>query len=423
VQLSPERRIVIVAPNISQNMGGEALKVFQYVQVLLDRGLRPTVVAHERCRSDLADLLPEGMVHFVEDDPLQRALWRSVALRFLLNLCFHLRARRLIRDLSGSGPRPVLHYVCPIAPLEPRLVPRGWPAVIGPLNGNISYPPAFRTRAGWRTRLHAAAYGLAAALMGALLRDERRRSVLLVSGGQRTLDLLHGVADGGAVLEVPDAGVATGLLARPAVAHRGRNPRFYACARLVDYKGIDLAIRAVAQADADIELDVIGDGEQRKCLEALARELGVEDRVHFRGWLSHSALQAELRGFRGLVHPALSEANGIAIQEAMAGGLPAIVLRWGGPEQLCDAGSGILLDPTGPVQVVEGLADAMNRLAADADLAERLGTGARRRAEHGFAWEGVSDVWGRAYDLAVAQTIVGSGTPAAATTSEAVVAR
>lgn len=406
-----DRLVVIVAPNISLALGGEALKAQKYVETLLSRGQRLAVITHARCRNDVRGLLPEGVGHFVEDDWIQRFLWRSVVLRFALSLHFHAAARRRLARIARDSD-PIVHYVSPISPLEPRLVPAGMTTVIGPLNGNITYPPAFLGRVGWISRLHTSVYGLASTVMAAVLRRERMQSVLLVSGGKRTIDTL-GPSETlrGSVIEVADSGVSAEMMSRELVVHSGRNAKFYTCARLIDLKGVDLAIKAVARSDHDVTFDIIGEGPSRPRLEELAASLGVADRVRFRGWIRHSDLANEIRQFRGFVFPSLAEANGIAMQEAMTCGLPAISLRWGGPEQLADAGSAILVDPDGEEEVVAGLATAMNRLAGDADLANGLARNARRRTEKLFDWNVVADSWGKAYSLAANLADERSGAP------------
>lgn len=400
VHTGADRLIVIVAPNVSLTMGGEALKAHQYVRTLLRRGARVAVITHARCRNDVRDLLPPGTGRFVEDDWVQRFLWRSVIFRFALSPYFHAEARRMIA-LIASGENMIVHYLCPISPLEPRLSSPKSPTVIGPLNGNISYPPGFMGRLGWRARLHASIYGAASRVAAVALLRERLRSAILVSGGKRTLETLGPSALGrGTVLEVADSGVSAEMLARKPVVHIGRNASFYTCARLVDFKGVDLAIKAVARSDRDVTLDIVGDGPLRGLLEDLAAALGVADRVRFRGWIPHADLATEISHFRGFVFPSLSEANGIAMQEAMICGLPTVALKWGGPELLADAKSAILIDPIGEAEVVAGLALAMNQLAGNADLANEIAQNARLRTERVFDWEVVAEAWGRAYDLA-----------------------
>jgi glycosyltransferase involved in cell wall biosynthesis len=198
------------------------------------------------------------------------------------------------------------------------------------------------------------------------------------------------------MVDVLDAGLEAGLAALEPARHVGRNPQFVAAGRLVDYKGNDLAIRALAAADPDLTLTIHGEGPMRPVLERLAESLGVAGRVRFAGWLPHGELGG-LRAYRGLIFPTLAEANGIVMQEAMMLGLPVVTLRWGGPEALADDSSAVYIAPDGPEAVVAGLAAAMNRLAGDPAHAAALGAAARARAEAAFDWDKVAASWAAHY--------------------------
>lgn len=407
--------VVLVSPNVSPRMGGEAMKVLQFAQWLVRNGVDLRVVTHGRCRRDLVGQLPDGIVAFVEDDRVQVALWRSRVLGALLGPYFHHAAGRIVRALCPDAATTLVHYVCPISPLEPRLIPRGYRAVIGPLNGNIDYPPALRAaRASRGERLHARVYAATTRLLAPFLARERRTARLLVSGGERTLTVLESA---GAVradmVEVLDSGVPDRLLDTVPTPAAGFNGRFLTCSRLVDWKAIDLAIRAAAECGPEITLDVVGEGECRPALEALAAGLGVGDRVRFRGWVDHATLFSEFPSYRGFVFPSLREANGIAMQEAMMAGLPVVALDWGGPAMLADAASAILIEPAGEEAIVGCLALAMTDLAVDPGRANRLAGAARARARR-FAWDEVALSWVAAYPGVGVEAVPGLAPAAAA---------
>ena len=134
-------------------------------------------------------------------------------------------------------------------------------------------------------------------------------------------------------------------------------------------------------------------------LRALAAEQGVVDRVHFLGWIEdHSKLPEALSAYRGYVFPSLAEANGIVVQEAMLLGLPVICLNWGGPGLLVTPECGVLVEPACEDHVVQALADAMDRLALDGELAERMSlTGRARALSEGYAWRDCIRGWIDAY--------------------------
>lgn len=97
-------------------------------------------------------------------------------------------------------------------------------------------------------------------------------------------------------------------------------------ARLVRQKNQQLAIKAFASLDKNIrsrcEIVLIGDGEDRLSLEVLADELGVSDRIKFKGWSSD--IPHELHNLDVVLMPSLWEGMPLALLEAMSSGVPII---------------------------------------------------------------------------------------------------
>jgi len=122
--------------------------------------------------------------------------------------------------------------------------------------------------------------------------------------------------------------VSCGLRASQYIADltpRTRNQLIFV-GRLTMEKHIDVAIRALTRfdLDLDVELTVVGDGDQRKNLEKLAHEVGVADRVHFTGKLNEDELRRKLSEASVFVMPSIAELQSIATMEAMASGLPIV---------------------------------------------------------------------------------------------------
>lgn len=91
-------------------------------------------------------------------------------------------------------------------------------------------------------------------------------------------------------------------------------------------KEIHVILRALARLDPalDVTFTVVGDGDQRKNLEKLSRELGVQDRVVFTGRVSDEELRGHLTRASLFVIASIAELQSIATMEAMASGLPIV---------------------------------------------------------------------------------------------------
>lgn len=154
--------------------------------------------------------------------------------------------------------------------------------------------------------------------------------------------------------------------------------------RLVGWKGLHVPIEALCGLPGRVHYLVIGEGDERGALEALALRLGVAVRVHFAGRVGHDALPGVLALTDALVQPSIGEeAFGISVVEAMACGLPVLVSDQGGlPEIVVDGVCGRLL-PAGDVPAWRA---AIGSLAADPVAARRMGAAARQRVEQRFTW-------------------------------------
>lgn len=170
--------------------------------------------------------------------------------------------------------------------------------------------------------------------------------------------------------------------------HRPSN-RIIAVGRLARHKGFDYLLQAARQLVArgiDIEVELIGDGEETENLKALTRTLGIEQRVTFRGWVKFAAVREAMSRATILVHPSDGLGDGLpnVIREAMAVGTPVIASDVAGiPEALDGGRCGTLVPP----KDVAALADAMAALLADAPRRRRYAELGRRRTEQLF------DVW------------------------------
>jgi glycosyltransferase involved in cell wall biosynthesis len=152
-------------------------------------------------------------------------------------------------------------------------------------------------------------------------------------------------------------------------------------ARLHPAKGLDTAVRAVAQlaaAGRPAHLDLYG-GPQEGAesyahrLRDLVRELGVEDRVSFHGYVERPHerwLDAAL-----YLQPSDAETFGMATAEAMVLGLPVVATRVGGlPELIDDGRTGILVPPRDAGAIVR----AIGELLDDPARAKAMGAAAQR---------------------------------------------
>jgi glycosyltransferase involved in cell wall biosynthesis len=155
-----------------------------------------------------------------------------------------------------------------------------------------------------------------------------------------------------------------------------------AVARLTRQKGVDVAVRALASLPDDTVLVVLSEGPERRALERLAQELGLERRVFLLGRVPDVA--AWLRRGAVLVHPARWEGFGLAVLEAMLAGLPVVASNVSSlPELVLDGETGLLVPPDDPAALSRAVAQALER--------PELGEAGRERAHREFSVARMAD--------------------------------
>lgn len=166
--------------------------------------------------------------------------------------------------------------------------------------------------------------------------------------------------------------------------------RLLSVARLVEKKGIEFAVRAVARMTdryPGVEYTIVGDGPLGASLTRLAEQLGVADRVKLVGGKNRDEVIRAMRGAHALLAPSVTSVDGdqegipVVLMEAMATGLPVLSTYHSGiPELVEDGTTGYLVAERDD----EGLAKKLVRLFEDPAAYERIAAAARDRVERGF---------------------------------------
>jgi glycosyltransferase involved in cell wall biosynthesis len=154
-------------------------------------------------------------------------------------------------------------------------------------------------------------------------------------------------SDGKRIEVLPNM-VDTDYFTHPPVSRKINPFRFLTVARLTPKKGVDLLIRAFARSfsqEQDVFLDIGGDGEQRPKLEALVKDLCIQDRVNFLGKLSLEQVRESMWRANAFALPSYVETFGVVLIEAMATGLPVIATSCGGPDEIVKPDIGWLIKP------------------------------------------------------------------------------
>lgn len=188
----------------------------------------------------------------------------------------------------------------------------------------------------------------------------------------------------------------------PDGAVAGPPMRALSLGRLVERKGVDTVIEALAGVD-DVELDIAGgpgrdrldDDAEVQRLRRLAADVGVADRVHFLGAVDHDDVPAVIGRTDVVVATPWYEPFGIVPLEAAACGKPLVGTAVGGLlDTVQDGVTGILVPPRDAAAV----ARALRSLSEDPARRHRIGAAARRRAVERYGWDHVARETALAYE-------------------------
>ena len=166
--------------------------------------------------------------------------------------------------------------------------------------------------------------------------------------------------------------------------------RILTVARLVEKKGIEFSVRAVAKAMKDypnLEYNIVGDGPLRESIEMLIGQLGISNKVNLHDWCN----QEEIRNLYSEAHIFVlasvtaangdKEGQGLVLQEAQASGLPIIsTLHNGIPEGVLNGRSGFLV----PERDVEALAEKLVYLIRHPEIWPEMGRAGRAFVEEHY---------------------------------------
>lgn len=161
---------------------------------------------------------------------------------------------------------------------------------------------------------------------------------------------------------------------------------------LTENYGIEYLIRAIKELENTLDIEnykkirlvIYGKGELKNKLEALTKELQIEDKVIFKGYISNEDVPKALNEMDIFVVPSINESFGVAAVEAMACEIPVIASSVGGlKEVIVDKETGYLV----PKKDHKEIAKYLKKLILDKNLRTSLGENGRKRVLENYNWD------------------------------------
>lgn len=357
-------RILVLADDCNPEWPSLPVVGYKYARAL-GRVADMTLVTHIRNRENIekaGDMT--GPVHYVDNEWLAAPMYRlAMKLRggnevawstnqimaYLPYLAFERQAWSAFGSRVKAGQFDIIHRITPMTPTLPSwMAGRGkTPFVIGPLNGNLDWPPAFaqeQRREKERLRKLRDFYKFLP-----YARRTYRKAAAILAAFEHTARELRQQADPAKIVPLPEIGYD------PAVFHLGaRRPafsgdgprRFLYVGRLVPYKVPEVVVRAFVESDVlkAHKLHIVGEGPELARLQAMVAEAGAGDRIVFEGWKSQAEVADFMRKCDAFVFPSIRELGAGVVIEAMACGILCLVTNYGAPGDLAAQGRGIRVE-------------------------------------------------------------------------------
>jgi glycosyltransferase involved in cell wall biosynthesis len=380
-------RVLLVSPYVSKLSTGEAFIAFKWAEALQDL-VDLTVLSFQSPRhTPLQEQLPRAtVITWPQIQSFQRAKRFAAMLKpewpiFMAKVSAYLSANAENFDIGHQIMPQAMRYSTPFAAF-------GLPYVIGPLGGSLATPSGFAQEMGkakWYTRLRA-------------VDSFRLRHDPWLRRGYKNAELVLGVAPyvRDHLADIPLKRYANvlelGIDDVVPFSHRPKAEvnrlRLLHVGRGVRTKGLRDAIRAMAllKDQLDLTLTSAGEGEDIDACRQEAARLGIADRVRFLGLRPRAEIESLYAQSDVFLFPSFREPAGNVLYEAMRWGLPVITAARGGPDFIVDESTGIRVPVTTPDRFAKDIAAAIQRLAGDQTLRERMGEAGRAKVAREGLW-------------------------------------
>jgi glycosyltransferase involved in cell wall biosynthesis len=316
-----------------------------------------------------------------------------------------------------NGNYDVVHAITPILPRYPVKAIKACkntPFIIGPVNGGVPFPEGFQSVArqefsyfnflrsigrliipGYRETYKGADY----ILSGSTYTLNFIKDLFAIESGKIELLYENGIDNSFLKKEPKDAEISNRVDAKINLLFVGR---------LVPYKGADILIEAINTLEPTIRnkvrLTIVGDGPERNPLETQVQKMNLGDKVVFTGWIKQQDTLKYYDDSDIFCFPSVREFGGAVVLEAMANGLPCIVINNGGIAEYVTEETGFRIDPVSRDYVVQELSVCIQKLVQNQLLRHNMSRKAIQRAKE-FSWSAKADAIVTIYNKLLAKNV------------------
>ena len=384
---------------------------YKHISMLADT----TLVTHERNKTALEKAHPERDIVYIPESKFIRNYYKIAdkvskingkiiwplynALTYPIYAEFNNKVYSKFNNVIRNGQYDIVHALTPILPRYPVKAIKACkktPFILGPVNGGVPFPKGFEAVA--RQEF---SYFNFLRLIGRYIipgyRETYEKANYILSGSTYTMNLiknLFNIKDEKIELfyenGIDDSFFINEKKSGKSDENSNAKIDLLFVGRLVPYKGADILIEALSELEQSIldktKLTIVGDGPERNNLQNQVYKLSLNDKVIFTGWVEQQATVNYYRESDVFCFPSIREFGGAVVLEAMANGLPCIVINNGGIAEYVTDETGYKINPVSRDFVVQELKECITNLVQNEVLRNNMSSNAIKRAKE-FSWK------------------------------------
>ena len=386
-----------------------------------------TLVTHERNKSALENTDNKAKIIYITESDWIKKYYRFVekitstgrinwplqhALTYPIYASFNHKVYRLFKQQVAENYYDIVHVLTPMMPRYPAKIVKSCknvPFVLGPVNGGVPFPDGFQKIA----KQEFANYNFLRAIGRRLIPgyiETYQKADKVLSGSSYTLKMLQDMFD------LSDKNISlfheNGISKKFSIDNRAATNnnekdklKLLFVGRLVPYKGADMLLEAVAKLKPSVRqkicLNIVGDGSEKNNLEQRAEELNLKEIVNFIGWIEQEKTLEYYQKSNIFCFPSIREFGGAVVLEAMACGLPCIVVNNGGIGEYVTQKTGFKIEPISREYLIQELTNKIEDLVENKELLQQMSLNSIERAKE-FEWGHKADKITAIYQTAIA---------------------
>ena len=288
-------------------------------------------------------------------------------------------------DQISAGAFDIVHRITPLSPtisspIAAKVARAGVPFILGPLNGGVPWPKDFdaerRREREWLSYVRSAYKALPGRTA-----TLKHASAILAGSAHTASEIPDRYQD--KTLYLPENGIDPARF--NATANPPEDGPLRACfvGRMVPYKGPDMLLEAAKPLLEQnlLHIDMIGDGPMMAPLKEQACP-----NVTWHGWMAHETVQSVMQTCHLMAFPSIREFGGGVVLEAMALGVPPLIVDYAGPGELVTASNGLKIPLGARSDIISGFRRALTNLTNDRSALAKLKAAGQADVASRFTW-------------------------------------